>query len=368
MKRILAIARKELLHIMRDKRSLGVAILMPLGMLVIYGFALDTELENLPVGIMDLDYTVESRDLIRRMTSSGFIVEAARVDSRNEIERGFKRRAYRAVVVIPRGYSRDLLSTRAASVQVLIDGADGSTAATVDNYMRAVLAMASAETQRQSAGAVFVPVEPRVRIYFNPELESAYFIVPGLVALVLVMICTLLTSVAITREKETGTFEQVLTTPVTRVQVITGKVVPYTVIGVVDAAIVLISGRLLFGVPMEGTWWVLAGYSLLFVLVALGLGLFVSSLVRTQRVAMVAALLVTFLPTLLLSGFIFDHSSMPTVLRWIARLIPATHYLKIVYGVMLKGRMWFPQEVVILGCMLLVLMGLSIRRFRTTME
>jgi ABC-2 type transport system permease protein len=368
MKRVLAVAMKEILHILRDKRSLGVAILMPIGMLIIYGFALNTELENLRIGVMDLDRTVESRELIRRMTSSGFIVEAARVDSRGRIERGFRRRNYRAVVIIPRGYSRDLLGGRAGDLQVLVDGADGSTAATVDNYISAVLAMASAAIPGRGAGAPAAPVDTRVRIHFNPELESAYFIVPGLVALVLIMICALLASVAICREKETGTLEQVLTTPVTRIQVIVGKIIPYSVIGSLDAAIVLISGRLVFGVPMEGSWWVLAAYSLLFVLVALGLGLFISSLAKTQRVAMMMALLMTFLPTLLLSGFIFDHSSMPAVLRWLAQIIPATHFLKIVYGVMLKGQASFPRQAAVLAGMFLVLMGLSMRLFRTTVD
>jgi ABC-2 type transport system permease protein len=368
MRRILAVARKEVYHILRDKRSLGVAILMPLGMLMIYGFALNTELEDLPVGVMDLDHTVESRNLVRRMTSSGFIVEAARVGSRADVETGFRRGTYRAVVVIPNGFSEDLLCTRVADVQLLIDGADGSTAATVDNYMRAVLALAGAEEQSAASGAVFVPVEARVRIHFNPELESSHFIVPGLVALVLMMICALLSSVALTREKETGTLEQVLTTPVSRAEVIVGKLLPYSIIGAFDAALVVTVGKVVFDVPMEGHWWVLAAYSILFVLVALALGLVISAVAKTQRVAMTMALLTTFLPTLLLSGFVFDHSSMPAVLRWLAQIVPATHYLQIVYGVMLKGQSWFPQAALVLLVMFVALMGISTRRFRTTME
>jgi drug efflux transport system permease protein len=367
MRRVLAMARKEVLHILRDKRSLAVAILMPLGMLMIYGFALNTELEDLPVGIMDLDHTVESRNLVRRMTSSGFIVEAAHVDSRAEVETGFRRRAYRAVVVIPRNYAKDLLTSRAADVQVLIDGADGSTAATVDNYINAVLAMATADEQTARTGSAFVPVDPRARIQFNPELESSIFIVPGLVALVLIMICALLSSVALTREKETGTLEQVLTTPVSRTEVIVGKLLPYSIIGALDAALVVTVGTIVFDVPMNGHWWVLAAYSLLFVLVALALGLMISAVASTQRVAMTMALLITFMPTLLLSGFIFDHSSMPVVLRWVAQLVPATHFLKIVYGVMLKGQSWFPRQALILTGMFVFLMGVATRRFQTTL-
>jgi ABC-2 type transport system permease protein len=295
-------------------------------------------------------------------------VEAARVDSRAEIERGFRRRDYRAVVVIPRRYSESLVSRRFAEVQVIIDGADGSTAATIDNYMRAVLRMAGAGEGGAEAVAAALPVDVRVRIHFNPELESSHFIVPGLVALVLMMVCALLSSVALTREKETGTLEQVLTTPVSRPQVIVGKLAPYSLIGALDAAIVVNVGKTVFDVPMEGHWWVLAAYSLLFVLVALALGLMISAVARTQRVAMTMALLTTFLPTLLLSGFIFDHSSMPALLRWIGQIVPATHYLRIVYGVMLKGQSWFPREAAVLLAMFLGLMAISTRRFRTTME
>lgn len=367
MKRIKAVARKEIFHILRDPRSLGVAVFMPLGMLLLYGTALNTELRNLPVAFLDDDHTVESRALIRQMTSSDFIVDAARLGSRDEIEPGFRRGRFRAAVVIPPHYAEQLATAPVSEVQVLVDGADGSTAATTDNYIRAVLAQVAADVQNIPRGAAGGPVDARVRILFNPELKSAAFIVPGLVAVVLMMICALLTSIAITREKETGTLEQILTTPVNGIEIIVGKVIPYSVIGAADTALVLTAGYVVFHVPMVGSWWVLAGYSLVFILIALSLGIMVSAIASTQRVAMTMALLMTFLPTLLLSGFVFDHSSMPPALRGIAQLVPATHFLQIVHGVMLKGQAWFPRQLLVLVVMLVFLLGVSTRRFRTVL-
>jgi ABC-2 type transport system permease protein len=363
------VARKEVLHILRDPRSLAVAVFMPLGMLLIYGFAIDMELRELPIGVLDRDHSRASRELLRRVTSSGFIVEAARLGSRDEIETGFRRNRFRAVLVVPSGFAESVsgAAAGAARLQILIDGADGSTAATVDNYLRSMIALADAEL-RGGGGPRSGPVDVRTRIQFNPELESTHFIVPGLVAVVLMMICALLTSIAITREKETGTLEQILTTPVTPAQVVVGKLLPYVVVGAVDAALVLGVGRVVFGVPMVGSWAALAAYSLLFVLIALALGLLVSSVAATQRVAMFAALMATFLPTMLLSGFIFAHASMPVPLRILGQLIPATHYLQVVRGIMLKGELWFPRQLAIMGAMLVVLILGSTRRFRETLE
>ena len=368
MRAVLAVARKEVLHILRDPRSLGVALFMPLGMLLIYGFAIDMELEELTLGVLDRDRTPASRELLRGVTSGGFITEAARLSSRDEIEPGFRRNRFRAVLVVPNGFAESLAGPVPAALQVIIDGADGSTAATVDNYLRAMIARVDSE-RREGAGlppAALVDVRPRIQ--FNPELESTHFIVPGLAAVVLMMICALLTSIAIAREKETGTLEQVLTTPVTPVQVIVGKLAPYLVVGGIDAALVLGVGRFVFGVPMEGSWWALAAYSLLFVLIALALGLLVSAVAGSQRVAMFAALMATFLPTMLLSGFVFAHASMPLPLRILGQFIPATHYLQIVRGILLKGELWFPRQLLIMTGMFVVLVVGATHKFRETLE
>ena len=366
MRRLRAMARKEMLHILRDPRSLGVAVAMPLLLVVLYGYALDMELKDLPVVILDRDHTAESRDLVRAMTSSGFIVDAGRLDDRAEIDPGFRRGDFQAALVIPRDYGRDLAAGRRVEVQLLIDGADASTAATVDNYLRAVLNLVNARLV--VAGPPAGGPRAALRVLYNPELTSSHFIVPGLVAIVLIMICALLTSIAITREKETGTLEQVLTTPVRAGQVIVGKLIPYLVLGSLDALMIVVAGRVLFGVPLAGSVWALTGYSLLYVIIALALGLLISAMVRTQRVAMMLALTLTMLPAMILSGFIFPVRSMPVPLQVIAHLIPATYFLRIIRGIMLVGRNWYPVEGGVMLAMAVGLLLLASRRFGTRLD
>ncbi len=369
MKKIIAVARKEVYHILRDRRSLAVVFLLPLVMLLIFGYAIDMELRDLPVAILDGDRTPASRSFVRDLTASGFIVAAAQLSSREEVEPGFRQRRFRAVIVIPAGYARSLARGEEARVQVLIDGADGSTAATVDNYLDAAILLVNRRARGEVAlGGGLLPVEPEGRVYFNPELKSDFFIIPGLAAIVMTMISALLTSLALTREKETGTMEQVLTTPVAPGQVLVGKLVPYLVVAFLDASLVIAAGRLVFHVPMHGSWLVLGLYSLLYLIIALALGLLISTIVATQRVAMMAALAITMLPVIMLSGFVFPPASMPLALRILSQMIPATHYLTVIRGIMLKGQSWFPFETGAILLLGMALMGVAVRRFRVTLD
>ena len=368
MKRIIAIARKEFLHILRDPLSLAVAILMPLLMVLLYGFAIDMDLKNIRVGILDFSRSAESRSFIEEMTSSKFIVESTRLTNRNEIEPGFRQNKYRAVIIFPADFSRSLISNSVTPIQIILDGADGTSAATVGNYLSAVTARMNLKYAKVDFGIERLPIETRTRVLFNPELKSAHFIVPGLAALIMMMICALLTSIALAREKETGTMEQILTTPVASPQVIIGKIFPYMIIAALDATLIVLVGKLVFGVPMNGSWFALAGYSLIFILIALSLGLLISSVAKTQQVALIAALMITLLPTLLLSGFIFPTASMPVVLQYVSRVIPATYYLQIIRGIILKGVNWYPRMGGILIGMSLFLIVLSIKRFKTRLD
>ncbi|MDY0108669.1 MAG: ABC transporter permease [Candidatus Krumholzibacteria bacterium] len=363
MKRIAAIAHKELIHILRDHRSLAVAVLMPLAMVLLYGSVIDMELRDLQVGVLDLDHSDRSRALVRAMTASGFIVEAARLENRVEVEPGFRQGRFRAVLVLPDG----LAAGDAENMQILVDAADAATAATIDNYLQAVVLRATSQ-QRAATGAPPPAFTARTRIWFNPELESAHFVVPGLVALVMMMICALLTSIAITREKETGTLEQILSTPVAPGQVIVGKVLPYVGLAALDATLILVTGRFAFQVPMNGSWLALAAYTLLFIVIALGVGLLISARSSSLRVAMMAAIVVTMLPTMILSGFIFPIASMPRLLQAVCQVMPATHFLVVVRGIMLKGQNWFPLETAILALMAIVILSLAARSFRLRLE
>lgn len=368
MKRISAVARKEARHILRDPRSLIVAILMPLVMVILYSYAIDMELKRLKIAILDFDRSPASRELVREMSSGGFIVVTLRLDNRVEIEPGFRRGLYRAALVIPEGYAAALTTRPSSPVQILVDGADGSTAAIVDSYLLAVMARINRRLAGETFGVESFPIEPRSRILYNPQLVSANFVVPGLVAVVLVMVCALLTSIAIAREKETGTLEQVLTTPVAPAQVIIGKLIPYLLLGALDATLILAAGHLVFKVPMNGSWPVLAGYCLLYILIALALGLMISTFARTQQLAMMGALMGTMLPTMMLSGFIFSISSMPLLLQYVSRIIPATYFLRVIRGVMLKGESWFPLEGGVLLVMAVAALTVAVVRFRGKLE
>ncbi len=368
MRRVIAIARKEMYHILRDPRSLFVSVLMPVAMVLLFGYAIDMELHDMPVGVLDWDHSVTSRQMIRDMTSSGFIIDAQYLTSLDQVETGFRSGHYMAVLVIPRGLERDLENGSNASVQVIIDGADASTSPTVMNYMTALIMRYNQQINAELTGRGGEIIQVQTRYFFNPELVSANFIVPGIVAIVLIMICALLTSIAVAREKETGTMEQILTTPVAAREVIIGKVLPYMFLGSLDAALVLIVGKFVFNVPMEGNWFVLAGYSLIYVGIALSLGLMISAVSKTQQVAMMLAIVATLLPTVILGGFIFDHSSMPWWLQAISKIVPATYYIIIIRGVMLAGESWFPLEGGIMLAMMVLILTAAVKRFKSRLE
>lgn len=367
MKRVRALAAKELLHILRDPRSLAVAVLMPVVMVLLYGAVIDMELRELTVAVLDHDHSDRSRAFVRELEAGGFIVVTARPEQPSQVEPGFRRGRFQAALVVPAGYAESVARGEPARIQVLVDGADATTAAVAGNYLQALVQRQALALGRE-AGAGAPPFTTRTRVWFNPELRSAHFVVPGLVALVLMMICAILTSIAITREKETGTLEQILTTPIRPAQVVVGKVLPYVALGALDAALILALGRLVFHVPMNGSWLALAAYCLLFVIIALAVGLLISARAPSLRVAMMAAIMATMLPTMILSGFVFPVASMPLPLQVLCRLLPATHFLEVLRGIMLRGENWHPLETAVLVTQAAVLMTAAIRSFRLRLE
>jgi ABC-2 type transport system permease protein len=332
-RRLFAILRKEFIHIVRDWRSLLIVILMPLAMIILYGYAITLDMRNIRFAVIDDARSPESREIIRAFSENGFFVLVPTELHRDDIEQSFYRRDVSLVVVIPRDLSSDLRRDRRGRVQLIIDATDSNVGTFISAYSEQVLAHASARLHGHPR--MLFDIAPR--IFYNPDMKSAYFFVPGLVALILMLISALLTSIAITREKETGTMEQILVSPVRPVEIIIGKVAPYIVLGLLNAVVIIVSARLLFDVPIRGDLLLLALLSLIYVFVALSFGLLFSTVAKTQQVAMFMTLMATILPTMMLSGFIFPVASMPDVLRWISRIIPATYYLDIIRGIMLKG-------------------------------
>ena len=355
---------KEFRHILRDPKSLAIAMLMPVLMTLLYGYAVNLDTKNIRLAVVDEDRSVHSRELAASFFQSGYFIpslSAARIDDVENVLRGGDAHA---VIVIRRGFSEAIRSWEPYQVGLVVDGSDANRAAAVTNYSNIVFfnylrgaAPSGMETARVAISQ---------RVLYNPDLRSPDFFVPGLIAIILMMISALLTSVAIVREKETGTMEQLLTSPVAPRQIILGKIVPYIAIAFIDGLLVILFAVFHFRVPFEGSYLLLAFFGVLYVTAALSLGVLISTIARTQLVAMLAALMTTVLPSVMLSGFIFEIKNMPLPLQWLSTVIPARHFIVIIRGVMLKGvgaaDLW--QQTLVLGALAAVLLGVAVRRFK----
>ncbi|MFQ5651653.1 MAG: ABC transporter permease [bacterium] len=358
---ILTIIKKEFIHISRDFRTLVIVIVMPVMMLFLYGFAINMEIQNVDLLVLDHSRTPASRALIRNFEGSQFFTVRHFDGGESQIESFFARRQADMALIIPPDFSKSLQRQPRTSVQVLIDASDPNAAQAIQNYTNSVF-------QGFNATRPVVRLEPT--IWYNPSLTSAYFFVPGLAALILIMISALLTSVAIVREKETGTMEQILVSPIRPSEIIVGKVVPYICLALGDLLTILSIAHFVFNVPFVGSFSLLIFASLVFIFVALSLGLFISTKAQTQQVAMMMALVATLLPTVMLSGFIFPLSSLPKVLQWLSHVVPARYYLVVIRGIMLKGNT-LSQILPELGTLALMAAGLlivSARKFKTNLE
>ncbi len=372
--RIPALARKEFKHILRDPRSLVIVFMLPNVMMFLFGYAIDLDLKDVRLGVCDMSRTPQSRELVEAIDASSYFSVAARCESPGETARLFERRVIRAGVIIPRDFARTLERERRAAVGIVIDGSDANSASIVQNYLETFIATRSmgggaagaggAASGAPRAGAAPV-IAARPVVFYNRALDSTNYIVPGLVAIVMMMLGALLTSVTIAREKEMGTMEQILVSPIKPFEVIVGKVLPYLVLAFSVAMIVVTVGHYWFKVPFVGSLGALMLYCLLYLFAALALGILISTLVSTQQVAMMLSLMLTLLPSIMLSGFIFPVASMPRALQAVSFVLPATHFLVIVRGVMLKGNvladLW--PHVAALGAVGLVLMVLAVKRF-----
>jgi len=362
--RIVPIIRKEFIHIRRDFRTLVIIFAMPVTMLMIYGYVINMEIQNIDLAIIDYSKTPASFDLIEAYEGSEFFTVWHLEGSAAEVEDLFSMRRAKAVLIIPHDFAQTLSRPAATKVQLLVDASDSNTAQGVRNYTGAVL-----QSFNENRG-LQLPFAVQTSIRYNPALKSSYFFVPGLVALILMMISALLTSVTIAREKETGTLEQILVSPVRPLEIIVGKVVPYIFLAFLDGILILLVARFWFNVPIVGDLWLILGAMLLFVFVALAIGLLISTAARSQQVAMMAALISSLLPTVMLSGFIFPIASMPKILQYVTTIVPARYFLPVIRGVMLKGNTldeigWFLLVLAGMGVFLLIV---SARKFKMTLE
>jgi ABC-2 type transport system permease protein len=363
--RLIPIMRKELIHIRRDPRSLLILFLMPLLMMFIFGYAINMDLKNIPIGICDSSKSAASRDLIEKIKGSPYFHIACYWNNPSHTEPLFLKRTVRAVILIPEKYSTEYEFRMSGKIGVISDGSDANTATLVQNYLDALLLNYSSDPVKRN---ILFRINPRV--FYNPDMQSSHFIVPGLVALILIMAGALLTSVTIVREKETGTMEQILVSPIQAYEVVLGKIIPYFFLAMGIALTILLFGHFWFHVPFLGSWGWLIFFCGLYLFTALAIGLLISTLVSTQQVAMMLALISTMLPAIMLSGFIFPIASMPKILQCLTQLIPATHFLIIIRGIMLKGN--GPVELLSSGVSMfaigLIFILLAIKRFSLKLQ
>ena len=334
--RLMAMARKEVLHLRRDPRSLLLAFLLPALLVVLFGYAITWDLEDIHTAVLDLDGSSRSRELLEAFEASGYFTVVRQLTRQAQVEEVLDRGEALVVIVLPPDFARDLDGGRSAALQILVDGSDANSATIALGYAQGIVRSFSTDVLLEGAD-VPPTIRAETRVWYNEELLSRNMIVPGLVAVIMMIIAAMLTSLTIAREWERGTMEQLVSTPVHRFEVVLGKLLPYVAIGVIDVVLVSLIGVLLFGVPFRGSPGLLMILSLAFIVGSLGLGMFISAVARSQLLATQLAMILTFLPAFLLSGFMFAIDVMPPALQAITYLIPARYFLVVTRGVFLKG-------------------------------
>ncbi|MBU1700988.1 MAG: ABC transporter permease [Candidatus Eisenbacteria bacterium] len=330
-----AISRKEILQLRRDPRSLAMGFLLPVLLLVLFGYAITWDVREIKSVIVDQDASRSSRDLAAALRSSGYFEVRAPVGETNEAVALLDRGTVQLVLVIPPGFAADLGAGRTAPLQALVDGSDANTATIILGYVQAIVQNFAGGRPTEVRSVPFISAASRV--WYNEEMLSRNMIVPGLIAVIMMIIAAMLTSLTIAREWERGTMEQLASTPVSRLEVVLGKMLPYLAIGLLDVVITSLVGVTLFGVPFRGSAAMLMGASFFFIIGALGLGIFISAATRSQLLATQIAMVATFLPAFLLSGFMFAIEVMPQTLQLLTRLIPARYFIVVTRGLFLKG-------------------------------
>jgi ABC-2 type transport system permease protein len=335
MRKTIAVAVKELRQMSRDRRTLLILLFVPAMFLLLYGYALNFDIRNVALAVEDRDRSAQSRALVSAFVNSGYFDMVAEVTSDDDLNRLFDRNVARAVLVIPSAYGRDVLDQRPVEVQVIVDGDNANTATTVIGYAQSIVGEVAAAESTAIVASPPLRLEPRV--WYNPQLRSTLFLVPGLIAYIAMITAVISTALSVVREKERGTMEQVRMSPVSPVAYVLGKTMPYLALSFVSALLIVLVAMALFDLPMRGSWLLLCLAVGLFLIGAQAQGLVISTVAPTQQVAFQLALLSSFLPTFILSGFIFPISSMPQAIQFVTQVIPARYFIVALRAIVLKG-------------------------------
>jgi ABC-2 type transport system permease protein len=373
--RLVSLIRKEFIQIVRDPRTLGITFVMPVAMLFLLGYAATNDVRNIALAVFDQDQTPASRGLIEAYKQADYFKLAYVVSSEDEIRILIENNSVRAGLIIPPGYGRTINSGRTASVAFILDGSDPTVASTalaaaqLTGQAQSTRLMASRLEKRGLGGVMQSPIDVRTQVWYNPALLSAYFMIPATIGLILQFLTTLLTATSIVRERERGTIEQLIVTPLRPWELVVGKITPYVLISFLDTIEVLAAGALVFKLPINGSLVLLLTLSALFLVTTLGIGLLISTVANTQQEAMMSAMF-TLLPSIYLSGFFFPLAAMPTLLQVMSYAIPLRYFLIIVRGIILKGvglsALW--SEVIPLAIFALVVMAAASSRFRKSLD
>ena len=362
LKRLSAITRKEFIQIVRDYRSLGLAIIIPILLLIMFGFALSLDVDNVPMVIWNQDKTQVSSDFIRNFKNSRYFNIVGYPDNYTQLENAIDRKKALMGLVIGKDFSKYIESNQAAPVQLLVDGSDSNTATIAMGYVSAVVdkynARFAEDSVNQSLAANIYPIDVRPRIWFNEDLKSKNFVIPGLIAVIMMIISGQLTSITVAREWERGTMEQLISTPVRRSELILGKFIPYFVIGFFDLLVAVAMAQFVFNVPLRGSLTLLIILSCVFLTGALVQGMYFSISTKNQRLATQLAILTSFLPTFMLSGFVYPIYNMPKVIQLITLLLPPRYFITILKGIYLKGVgleiLWGPALILLLFAVFMI--------------
>ena len=370
MERIAALTVKELKHIRRDPRSLIMVLFFPMLMLILFAYAITFDIREVPTALFDADRSAESRGLILSLSSSGYF-RMIPVGSYRAAEEKLNSGEAWAALIIPAGFARRIDRGETGSIQILVDGSDSNTASQVVAYLKGALIRYSGKllfkkSLREGRLMNGSPISFRPRLWYNPDLKSPNFLIPGLIGLIMMVIGVMLTSLSIAREEEDGTLEGIRVSPISSLEFIVGKLLPYILIAIAELVLILIAGITIFDLPFRGSFSLLFLLSLIFFVSILGMGLLISTIARTQQMAWLLSLLLTFLPSLILSGFIFPIRNMPYFVQLITYLLPARYFIVILRGIILKGvgLSQLKMQVVYLVVLGSIFMVASILRFR----
>jgi ABC-2 type transport system permease protein len=369
MNRFLGFIKKEFLHIFRDYRTLFILFGIPAAQILIFGFAVSMDIRNAGIAVLDLSNDEITRDLTDKLISSGFFKKTESLLKYSDVDKVFKKGKTKAVIIFEENFGKKLISEGKASLSIIADGSEPNTATLVTNYATAIV---NDFNRKFAANALngSVIIQPEVKMFYNPNLQSQFMFVPGVITMILILICALMTSVTITREKEFGTMEVLLVSPLRPIQIILGKVMPYFILSFINMLLILALSWFVFGLPVRGSMILLLVESMLYILMSLTLGILISTVSKTMQQAIFISLIGLMLPTVLLSGFIFPIENMPKIYDYVTMIMPPRYFIIIIKNIMIKGTgfIYIWKETLILITMTMVFIVISVRKFKIRLE